>query len=252
MVGLTIVAAGTSMPELVVSLQAALRGSPDLAVGNVVGSNIFNVAAILGIAALIHPLRIEGNTVRLEWPVMFLASFQLVLLARDGVVDRLGGRVPAGRDGGLHGLCGLDRPPQRPTRREGRLRRDDHRVVRAHRPGGPGFNAVAILAGVGLLIGGERPRQRRGRSGPRLRRLGGHGGAHGRGGGHQLARAGRLDDGASAGSGRHRRRQRRRLQHLQHPGILGPTALVTPTAVTGEIIHRDLWWMLGSAVLLFP
>lgn len=90
-VGLTVVAAGTSMPELVVSVQAALRDSPELALGNVVGSNIFNVAAILGVAALVSPLRIGGNTVKLEWPVMFVASFQLYLLARDGRLDRLEG-----------------------------------------------------------------------------------------------------------------------------------------------------------------
>ena len=90
-VGLTIVAAGTSMPELVVSVQAALAGSPALAVGNVVGSNIFNIAAILGVAALISPLRVQGNTVRLEWPVMALAAWQLHLLSRDGTLDRLEG-----------------------------------------------------------------------------------------------------------------------------------------------------------------
>ncbi len=90
-VGLTIVAMGTSMPELVVSLSSAYRGSPDLAVGNVVGSNIYNIGLILGVAALIRPLRITGNTVRMEWPIMMLAAFQLHLLARDGSIDRLEG-----------------------------------------------------------------------------------------------------------------------------------------------------------------
>jgi len=90
-VGLTIVAAGTSMPELVVSTQAALAGSSGLAVGNVVGSNIFNIALILGLTALVLPLRITGNTVRLEWPVMVLAAGCLHLLARDGVLDRAEG-----------------------------------------------------------------------------------------------------------------------------------------------------------------
>ena len=92
-VGLTIVAAGTSMPEFVVSLQSALKGNSGIAVGNVVGSNIFNIAAILGLTALIKPLCIQGNTVRLEWPVMMLAAFQFHLLARDGNVDRLQGGV---------------------------------------------------------------------------------------------------------------------------------------------------------------
>jgi cation:H+ antiporter len=90
-VGLTVVAAGTSMPELVVSTRAALADNPALAAGNVVGSNIFNIAAILGVTALLRPLRVLGNAVRLEWPVMMLAAFQFHLLARDGVIDRLEG-----------------------------------------------------------------------------------------------------------------------------------------------------------------
>ena len=69
-IGLTVVAAGTSVPELAVSLIAALRGSEAIAVGNVVGSNIFNITFILGLAALIRPLAISGNTIRLEYPVL--------------------------------------------------------------------------------------------------------------------------------------------------------------------------------------
>lgn len=93
LVGLTVVAAGTSMPELVVSVGSALRGAPDLALGNVVGSNIYNIALILGLAALIRPLVVKGETVRLEWPIMMGASLLAFLLARDGSVDRLEGAV---------------------------------------------------------------------------------------------------------------------------------------------------------------
>lgn len=88
-IGLTIVSLGTSLPELTVSLTAALRGAQDLGVGNVVGSNIFNVGAVLGLSAIILPMRVHSSAVRLEWPFMFLASFQLLLLARDGSIDRL-------------------------------------------------------------------------------------------------------------------------------------------------------------------
>src|SRR5919106_1434123 len=90
-VGLTVVAIGTSLPELVVSLVAALRGEPELAIANVVGSNIFNIAATLGITALILPLPVHGSAVRLEWPVMFAASLLCLLVARDGQIDRLEG-----------------------------------------------------------------------------------------------------------------------------------------------------------------
>ena len=90
-VGLTVVAAGTSAPELVVSLSAALQGTPDLAMGNVVGSNIYNIALILGITAIIQPLRIQGSTVKLEWPILFLCACLMHLLGRDGTIDRLEG-----------------------------------------------------------------------------------------------------------------------------------------------------------------
>ena len=88
-IGLTVVAMGTSLPELAVSLVAALHHSADIAVSNVVGSNIFNVTAILGVAALVAPLSIRMNAVKLEWPFMFIALFVCLLLARDGLIDRL-------------------------------------------------------------------------------------------------------------------------------------------------------------------
>lgn len=90
-VGLTIVAAGTSAPELVVSISAALRGTPDLAMGNIVGSNIYNIALILGVTSLIQNLKIEGSTIKLEWPILFLCTCLLHLLGRDMVIDRLEG-----------------------------------------------------------------------------------------------------------------------------------------------------------------
>jgi cation:H+ antiporter len=88
-IGLTVVALGTSLPELVVSVIASLRGQPDIAVGNVVGSNIFNLALTAGLCALLVTLPIRGNVVKLEWPVMFVTSAVFILVARDGLIDRL-------------------------------------------------------------------------------------------------------------------------------------------------------------------
>jgi len=90
-IGLTIVAAGTSMPELFVSVMAALRGSSDIALGNVVGSNIFNVTFILGLAALITPIPVSRTVVRLESPFMLLVCWICLLLCRDGRLDALEG-----------------------------------------------------------------------------------------------------------------------------------------------------------------
>lgn len=87
-IGLTVVAAGTSVPELAVSAIAAARGSTDIAIANVVGSNIFNATVILGLVALIRPLGISGNTIRLEFPVLALVTLACVVLCRDGLIDR--------------------------------------------------------------------------------------------------------------------------------------------------------------------
>ena len=88
-IGLTVVAAGTSVPELAVSGIAAYHGKPDIAVANVVGSNIFNIAVILGMCALIRPLAITGNTIRLEYPVLALVTLVCLVIVQDGTINRL-------------------------------------------------------------------------------------------------------------------------------------------------------------------
>jgi cation:H+ antiporter len=88
-IGLTVVAAGTSVPELAVSAVASARGQADITVGNVVGSNIFNVTFILGLAAVIRPLAISGNTIRLEYPVLLLVTLAYLAVAQDGAVNAL-------------------------------------------------------------------------------------------------------------------------------------------------------------------
>lgn len=87
-VGLTVVAFGTSAPEMAVSVDAALSGSSDLAIGNVVGSNIANVLLILGISALIAPLLVHEQIIRQEVPVMIGASLLVLALALDGSIGR--------------------------------------------------------------------------------------------------------------------------------------------------------------------
>lgn len=90
-VGLTIVSAGTSMPELVVSVQSALAKSPALAVGNVVGSNIFNIAAILGVTAVVQPLKSPSATVKKEGVLMVGAVVLLAVLSFDSLISRVEG-----------------------------------------------------------------------------------------------------------------------------------------------------------------
>jgi cation:H+ antiporter len=87
-IGLTIVSMGTSAPELAVSVGAAAAGRTDMAVGNVVGSNVFNVLFILGLSALIAPLVVNAQLIRQEVPIMIGASLLLVVLALDGRIGR--------------------------------------------------------------------------------------------------------------------------------------------------------------------
>lgn len=252
-VGLTIVAAGTSMPELVVSVQAAMEESPGLALGNVVGSNVFNVGAILGITALVQPLRIQGNTVRLEWPVMALASFQLLLLARDGEVDRLeGGFLFTGL---VIFIAYAVWVAKKNTTTEESAEFEDLPTASFGRSGRAAvlFNVTAIALGVGLLAGGSTALVHgavgiastlgisdtvigltivaAGTSSPELVT--------------SLVAARRGQDDIAVGNviG---------SCIFNVLGIAGITALVHPLPVPAEIVDRDAWWMLGFAAILFP
>ena len=90
-IGLTVVAFGTSMPELIVSVDATLKGLGDIAIGNVVGSNIANIALILGIATILRPSVVEAKVVRFDAPLMVGVSLALALALFDGAVSRVEG-----------------------------------------------------------------------------------------------------------------------------------------------------------------
>ena len=88
-IGLTIVAMGTSMPEFCVSLISALKGTSDLAIGNIVGSNIFNALLIVGVSALVAPMSIMKTTVRNDIPFALVASVTLLIMCLDGDISRI-------------------------------------------------------------------------------------------------------------------------------------------------------------------
>ena len=94
LIGLTIMAFGTSAPELAVSVQSLRNGSTEMLLGNVIGSNVLNILLILGIAAIIHPIKIQDNTVKKELPFCMLISTVLVVLFLDielnsGVINQI-------------------------------------------------------------------------------------------------------------------------------------------------------------------
>ena len=92
-VGLTVVAMGTSMPEVMVSVKSSLAGRGDLAIGNVVGSNMFNIGVILGLTALLSPMKVQFQLIKIDLPIMVVVSLGMVALLWDGAVGRLAGAV---------------------------------------------------------------------------------------------------------------------------------------------------------------
>lgn len=92
-IGMTVVSFGTSAPELIVSLKAAFEGAPDIAMGNVIGSNIANIALVLGITVLIFPIVVDRNSKVIDWPMMFLASLLFFGFSYDLLLQRYEGAI---------------------------------------------------------------------------------------------------------------------------------------------------------------
>ncbi len=148
-VGLTVVAFGTSSPELVVSLQTALAGQGDLAVGNVVGSNIANVALILGLSVVIRTVAVQVQLVRYDVPVLIGVSAVLVLMLMDGRLGRLEGALLMG------GIVLYTLAAFRLARKEkGTPAGPDAAPPDLARPAW--HDALFVLAGLGLLVLGAQ------------------------------------------------------------------------------------------------
>lgn len=90
-IGLTVVAFGTSTPELVVSINSALEGQPDISLGNIIGSNIVNIGLILGLSAAIFPIAVHIKTIRREIPIMLAVSLIIIPISLDGTISQIDG-----------------------------------------------------------------------------------------------------------------------------------------------------------------
>ncbi len=145
-VGLTVVAFGTSTPELVVSLDAALAAVPDIAVGNVVGSNIANVTLILGAGMLLRPARVVARTVRVDAPLVLAVSVALVLMLQDGLVSRLEGAVLVAS---LVAFTGIT---LQQGRKESPAVKEEYEEALEHAPHGMLLSLVMVLVGLGALV----------------------------------------------------------------------------------------------------
>ncbi len=249
-IALTVVAAGTSVPELAVSMIAVARGSTDIGVANAVGSNIFNIAFILGFSALITPLAVSGNTVKLEYPVLALVTALSFVVCRDGLIDRFDGALFVA----IY-VCFTTYVVRlvRKQMKEKERTEFEGEVTNLTTTPKPGVCAGLIIVGIALL-----------------------------GVGAQLTVSGAVTIAISLGISErivgltivaggtglpevvtslvssYRGRDDVAIGNVIGSNIfnilciLGLTALITPLPVEPGIIHSDNWWLLGVTLLLFP
>lgn len=149
-VGLTVVSFGTSAPELAVSMLTAWNGQADITLGNVVGSNLFNLLVILGFSAIVVPLQVSRQVVRFDVPVMVGAALLMIGFGYDGAISRIDGLIL------LAALVGYLAVSFVLGRRK--FSADEVEVSDSEAPAWKGilFNMALLSAGIGLLIGGCR------------------------------------------------------------------------------------------------
>ncbi len=253
-IGLTVVAAGTSVPELAVSTIASVEGQTDIAIGNVVGSNIFNVVFILGLCALIKPLTIGGNTIRLEYPVMALVTLMCLAITQDGSVNRLDALLLLSVYVCFTAyMVALVRDQMNATElqefgAEVKELGGDVPTVK-----GPPVLLAFVLGGVAVLGAGAQATVT---GAVELARIFG---MSERVIGLTIVAAGTsLPEVVTSLVSVVRGRDDVAIGNVIGSnlfnilGILGLSALVSPLGVNPLIIARDSWWMLGTTLLLFP
>jgi cation:H+ antiporter len=247
-IGLTLVGFGTSMPEMVTSLRAALAGSPGIAVGNVVGSNIANVLLILGVSALVHPLLCDPAALRRDGMAMMAATVALVGLAVAGTVGRIGGGLL------LAGLAAYLALTFISERRNGSKSAAMHvHEAEDAMPANPSLplNAilalggiVAVIAGAGFLVEGASTLARRA------------GISDGVIGLTVVAVGTSLPELATSVVAAYKRHADVALGNIIGSNIfnilaiLGVTAVVEPLAIPAEMAHFDVWVALATALAL--
>lgn len=253
-IGLTVVAAGTSVPELAVSAVAAVQGKVDITVGNVVGSNIFNITFILGLAALVRPLAITGNTIKLEYPVLAVVTLLCVAVCDHGAVHRLDGVLF------LVIYVAFTAYTVSLVRRQMTPAESQQLAAETRELGAAPARAPGLLPSVGLLLAGVA-----------LLTCGAHATVTGAA---DLGRLFGLTERVigltivAAGTGLPevvtslvssiRGRDDVAIGNVIGSnlfnvlGILGVNALIAPLPIAPEIAAWDNWWMLGVTALLFP
>jgi cation:H+ antiporter len=250
MIGLTVVAFGTSAPELVVSLEAAIDGSPDIAIGNVIGSNIANILLVLGVGALIAPLICDPGAVRRDGAAMMASMLLLAGLGLTGVINAWQGMLM------LAALVGYVMWSYRIDRKNGNGASDLHAREVEETAGVPTatwlvllylvVGLVALIGGASLLIDGAIGVARAaGISEPVI--------------GLSLVAVGTsLPELAATAVAAWRRHTDVAVGNVLGSNlfnvmlILGTASLVSPMPFADEFVRVDLWVMLGAGIVLMP
>jgi cation:H+ antiporter len=250
LVSMVIVGFGTSAPELMVSTAAALKGAPNIALGNVVGSNIANILLILGMSAVIAPLACTRPEIMRDALAVLVASFALVGLAQHGMIGRLSGFIMVAALGAYLSYAYL-------TERKASRRDEVFRERIAEDLGKPGMGLataltlcvlglVFLVAGAHLLVEGATAIARRfGISNAVI--------------GLSLVAVGTsLPELATAAISAYRKHQDVVIGNIIGSnlfnilGILGVTGIVVPIPIEGRIADIDIWIMLAVAIALAP
>lgn len=153
-IGLTVVALGTSTPELAISINSAFSGQADIALGNVLGSNIFNILVILGLSALIIPLSVSKQLIRFDVPLMIGLSLAVLLMSLDQLLGRFDGFLLT--VGLIIYIGGLISYSLRRTSHDKSLQEDSDKEGETKADVNWFLNTFFVLAGLGLLILGSR------------------------------------------------------------------------------------------------
>jgi cation:H+ antiporter len=251
-IGLTVVAAGTSIPELAVGSIATFQGKTELAVGNVVGSNIFNILIILGLSALLRPLMITGNTIRLEYPVLALVTLLSVAICDDGHINRLDGVLLLCIYVGFTAyLVSLVR--EQLSAKEVQALHGEVEEISDDKPVKTWLSIVYIIAGVALLAGGAQATVSGAVSLAKLF------GISDRVIGLTIVAGGTgLPEVVTSLVSTYRGRGDVAIGNVIGSNlfnmlvVLGLNGLIAPLPVPAATIASDNWWMLGATLLMFP
>ena len=252
-IGLTVVAAGTSVPELAVSGIAAYSGQGDIAVANVVGSNIFNATVIIGICALVRPITIIGNTIKLEYPVLALVTLLCLVISQDGQINWLDALLCLAIYVGFTAyVVSVVRQEVTATEAAEFKAEVEQLTTTEHQPKIWVCLALAS-AGVVLLAGGAHATVTGAVGVARLL------GLSERVIGLTIVSAGTgLPEIVASLVSSIRGRSDMAIGNVIGSnlfnilGVLGISALATPLQVQPAIFENDCWWMMGTTLLLFP